>query len=186
MIIGLTGLLGAGKGTATEYIAKKYGAVTKKFSDPIRDIIKRLYQPITREHMQSLGKYLRSEFNNNNIFAETLLNDVSQSDQKLIVLEGFRHKDEYQLFRKRDDFIFVAVEASLEKRFERVKLRPENVGDQNLTLEHFKLQHEFETEQAIPSLITLADFRLDNNGTPEELIKQIDELMKKLGHEIQS
>ena len=183
MIIGLTGLLGAGKGTVTEYLSTKYGASTKKFSDPIRDILKRLYQPVTREHMQQLAKFMRSEFGVN-IFAETLLQDVSSGEQKLVVLDGFRYEDEYQLFRKKEDFIFVAVEASLEKRFERVKLRPENVGDQNLTLEHFKFQHEFETEQAIPSLIMRADFRLDNNGTKEELFKQIDEIMRKIGYDV--
>ncbi|RJO58970.1 hypothetical protein C4546_04025 [Candidatus Parcubacteria bacterium] len=185
MIIGLTGLPGAGKGTVTAYLSEKYGAVTRKFSDPIRDIIKRLYQPITREHMQGLGSFLRKEFNPN-IFAETLLNDLSRENQKLIVLDGFRYEDEYQLFRKREDFIFVAVEASLENRFARIKLRPENAGDQNLTLEHFKLQHEFETEQAIPGLIMRADFRLDNNGDKPQLFGQADELMKKLGNGIQS
>ena len=184
MIIGLTGLPGSGKGTATEYLAKKYGATTKKFSDPIRDIIKRLYQSITREHMQNIAKFIRSEFGNN-IFAETLLQDVSQANQKLIVLDGFRYEDEYQLFRKKEGFVFVAVEASLENRFVRIKLRPENAGDQNLTLEHFKLQHEFETEQAIPSLIMRADFRFDNNGDKEQLFKQVDGLMRKLGYEIQ-
>ncbi|MFA6042068.1 MAG: AAA family ATPase [Patescibacteria group bacterium] len=181
MVIGITGLPGAGKGTAAAYLVEKYGGVSKQFSGPLRDIVKRLHQSVTREHLQELAKALRGIFGNN-VLAETLLGDLKADTTPLVVMEGFRYHDEYKILRQHPDFQFVAIEASFETRLGRIQQRTENVGDGQITAESFAKQHEHETEKAIPELIALADHHIDNSGNVTQLYAQLDALMTKLGH----
>jgi dephospho-CoA kinase len=185
MVIGFTGLPGAGKGTATTYLVEKYGAVSKQFSGPLRDIVKRLHQPITRENLQDLAKALRGIFGNN-VLAETLLNDLKFEPDHLVVMEGFRYEDEYRILRQHPHFTFVAVEATFETRLARIQGRTENVGDNQITAESFAKQHEHETEKYIPELIKKADYHLDNSGSLDQLHTQLDALMSKLGYAVKS
>jgi dephospho-CoA kinase len=179
MVIGFTGQLGAGKGTATKYLVEKYGAVSRQFSGPLRDIITRLHQTITREHMQDLAKALRGVFGTN-VLAETLLSDLKSETAPIAVMEGFRYLDEYKIMRQHPHFVFVAIEAPFDVRLGRVQQRPENVGDSQVTAELFAKQHEHETEKAIPELISKADHHINNSGTIEQLYAQLDALMAKL------
>lgn len=179
MILGITGLPGAGKGTAAAYLVAKHGAVTRRFSQPLWDILARLHQPQTRENMQQLAQTLRAMFGND-IFAETLLKDLEQEKSRLIVMEGFRYEDEYVMLKRRPDFIFLGIEAAFDTRLARIQQRSEKADDQTMTAAQFKLQHEYKTEQHIPALIAKADHRLDNNGTREQLYAQLDALVATL------
>ncbi len=179
MVIGITGLPGAGKGTAAAYLVEKYGGVAKQFSGPLRDMLTRLHQPITREHMQDLAKHLREIFGKD-VFAETLLQDVQAAKESLIVMEGFRYFDEYNILKQHPNFVFVAIETTFENRLQRIQQRSENVGDGQVTAESFTKQHEHETEKGIPDLIAKADHHIDNNGTQAQLFVQLDALMAKL------
>ncbi len=179
MVIGITGLPGAGKGTAAAYLVEKYGAVAKQFSGPLRDMLKRLHKPITRENMQVLATHLREMFGKD-VFAETLLQDVAEAQEPLIVMEGFRYFDEHRIFKQLPNFTFVGIEATFETRLQRIQQRTENIGDSQVTAELFAKQHEYETERAIPELIAKADHRIDNNGDREQLYAQLDALMGKL------
>lgn len=179
MVIGITGLPGAGKGTVAAYLVEKYGAKAYRFSTPLRDILIRVYQPVTRENLQKLAASLRGLFGVN-VFAETLLQDLQKEPSPLVVMEGFRYQDEYRILRQHPGFVFVAVEATFDTRLQRIQSRTENVGDAQVTSESFAKQHEFETERAIPELIAQADHHIDNSGTVEQLKAQVDALMAKL------
>ncbi len=74
----------------------------------------------------------------------------------------------------------VYVTASLEMRFERIKNRGEKVGEKDLTFEQFKLDNERSTEVSIHEVAEHAEFRIDNNGSVEELYTQIDTMMTKV------
>jgi dephospho-CoA kinase len=179
MVIGFTGQPSAGKGTAAAYLGTKYKAVTYRFSTPPRDILNRLYQPVTRPTLQALATLLRAQFGND-IFAQTLLKDLEREQAALIVLDGIRHVDELRILRQRPDFVLVAIETPLEVRFERIQHRGENADDTTLTLEQFRKQHEHQTEQGIADLMQQADHTLKNTGTPEQLYAQLDALLEKL------
>lgn len=179
MVIGITGLPGAGKGTAAAYVVEKYGAVTKRFSQPLWDILARLHQPQTRENMQKLAQSMRALFGND-ILAETLLQDLTQETTNLIVMEGFRYQDEYAMLKRRPDFVFIGIETAFDVRLARIQQRSEKEDDRTMTAEKFKAQHEFKTEQYIPELIAKADHRIDNNGTVDQLYAQLDALMTTL------
>jgi len=179
MLIGFIGLPGAGKGTAAAYLVEKYGASAKRFSTPLRDILSRLYQPITRENMQALGTIVRASYGND-VLAETLLQDLQRDPAPLSVMEGFRYEEEFRIIRSHPGSVFVAIEAPFEVRLQRIQHRGENEGDQQVTAESFAKQHEHETERGIPALMAKCDHRVENTGSVEKLHTQLDALMKKL------
>ena len=179
MVIGLTGLPGAWKGTAAAYLVEKYGAKAHRFSTPLRDILNRVYQPITRQNMQKLATSLREIFGKD-MFAETLLKDLDKERASLAIMEGMRYEDEYRILKRNPAFRLVAIDAPFDIRLQRIRERGENDDDRTLTAEKFAQQHEYETERGIANLVALADYRLDNRGTRAELNAQLDALMAKL------
>ncbi len=179
MIIGLVGSLAAGKGTVTRYLIDTYGAKSVRFSDPLRDIIHRLYHTETREYMSHLATFLRSEFGDD-ILVRVLLHDVDATPGKLFVLDGLRYKDEYAVLSRRDDFQLWAVDTALETRYQRIIKRGENAAETELTLEQFTAQHKLPTELFTPELMKKADSTIDNNGDLKALYAQVDSLARKL------
>ena len=129
--------------------------------------------------MQELARTLRGVFGND-VLAETLLKDIEEAKESLIVMEGFRYFDEYRILKQYPHFTFVGIEVTFDNRLQRIQQRTENIGDGQVTTESFVKQHEHETERAIPELIVKADYRIDNNGAPEKLYAQLDALMVKL------
>lgn len=180
MIIGLTGLPAAGKGTVAQHLISKYGAQSIRFSDPIRDIIKRVYQEPTRESMSHTATFLRSEFGND-IFIQTLLRDIEQKKGTIFVLDGMRYPEEFEALSKRDDFKMVGVTADFDLRYERIIRRGENDKEAELTREEFKKQHLLATETFIEQLVSKAHHVIDNNGDKQSLLKAVDAIMEKYG-----
>lgn len=177
MIIGLTGPSAAGKGTIVKYLVEKYHAKQIRFSDPLRDIIHRLYQQETRENMSHLATFLRGEFGGD-ILISTLLKDIEKLEAPIFVLDGMRHLDEYHVLSRRDDFAMWSVDANIRVRYERIIQRGENLNETKLTFEQFEEQHKLKTEEHIPELIEKAYEHIDNNGTVEEMYAQVDAIMK--------
>ena len=179
MIIGLVGPLATGKGTITEYLVKTHGAKAVKFSQPLRDIIHRVYKKETREDMSALAQFLRSQYGND-ILVRTLIQDIEKMDVAIAVFDGIRYFDEYNALKERSDFVLWAVDADIAIRHNRINLRGENADDSTVTLEEFKKQHKLPTEVNIPEIMEKADAHIHNNGTLEELYAHIDALVEKL------
>jgi dephospho-CoA kinase len=72
------------------------------------------------------------------------------------------------------------VTADLKLRYERTKMRKEKDGEEDATLEQFLEEEGRLTELSIHEIGRHAEFKLNNNGTAEELKKQTDEMMKKI------
>lgn len=178
MIIGLTGPLATGKGTITEYLVKQHGAKSVKFSQPLRDIIHRVYKKETREDMSGLAQFLRAHYGND-ILVRTLIQDLEKMDVAIAVFDGIRYFDEYNALKERQDFVLWAVDADVATRHQRISVRGENADDNTVTLQEFKKQHELPTEVNIPEIMKKADAHIDNNGTREALYAQIDALVEK-------
>ncbi|HCJ52846.1 MAG: hypothetical protein A2898_04965 [Candidatus Kerfeldbacteria bacterium RIFCSPLOWO2_01_FULL_48_11] len=177
MIIGLTGLPAAGKGTIVKYLVEKYQARQIRFSDPLRDMIHRVYQEQTRESMSHFGTFVRKEFGED-ILVKTLLHDIEKMEGSLFVLDGMRFLNEFDTLSREAEFSMWAVDTELSKRYERIVKRGENTSDNTLSREQFEKQHELPTEVHIPTLMDKAHARINNNGTFEQLYAQVDLLMK--------
>ncbi|NCB45169.1 MAG: hypothetical protein EOM59_21480 [Clostridia bacterium] len=77
------------------------------------------------------------------------------------------------------NFFILAVDADSKLRYERMKARNENEGDSSKTYEDFLKDENAEADRQIPGVIKTADFLIENNGTLEELHRQIDKIIEK-------
>lgn len=173
LIFGITGQIAAGKDTVANYIISKTNAKTFKFSQVLRDVLKRIHQESTRDNMQKLSTYLRQNFGED-ILAKIIYEDIKSSNDEVIVIDGVRRYADIESLKQLDGFKLVYVDTSLENRYIRITQRMENADDKTKTFDDFKKDNEQEAESQISDLKNIADIIIDNNGSVEELYKQID------------
>lgn len=176
MIIGLTGEMGSGKGTAAQYIEEKYKASSYRFSKILIKILDILRLEHIRKYTSGISTLLRKEYGDD-IFSKVMAEDVREDGNNFIVIDGMRTLSDVKYLRKIPNFKFVFVEAETEKRFERIKKRNENPDDESKTFKGFLREHNLETEIGIRDLKQHADFAIDNNGTKEELFQKIEHII---------
>jgi dephospho-CoA kinase len=179
IIIGLAGQISSGKDTIANYVVEKYGGVSVSFSQPLRDILDRLYMPHTRENLSFLAQSLIDKFGGD-ILSKTIATEIEKSDKKIFVLPNIRRESDYFHLKDNPGFVLVGVNTDLRTCYDRLVKRNQNTDDQTKTWEQFQKDLQLSTEVAIAGLIEKASVKIDNNGTFEELYKQVDELIAKL------
>ncbi len=180
MIIGLTGRNCAGKGTIIEFLTK-IGFICYSLSDVIREELIKNNIEITRDNLIEKGREMRLNFGPA-VLAERVANKLDI--EKNYVIDSIRHTAEIEVFKKRKDFVLIEVIASPEIRFERIK----NRGRENdpKTFEEF-CKYEMEEEkneniegQQLLLCSKLAEIKIENNSTIEDLHKRLKEIVIKL------
>ncbi|HBO16462.1 MAG: hypothetical protein UR69_C0003G0074 [Candidatus Moranbacteria bacterium GW2011_GWE2_35_2-] len=177
IIFGLAGEVASGKGTVSKYLQEKHGAKVRRFSDFLRITLDAWHLEIKRENLAKLSLIMRQGFGED-VFSKAIVQGVLGDKENIVIVDGIRRIEDIEDLKKLEGFKFVYVETSLEKRYERIIKRGENSDDKTKTFEQFKKDHELETEVGIKELKTHADVIIENNGTLEDLQKQIDELVK--------
>ena len=177
IIIGLAGEMASGKGTVSEYLKSKYNSDSFRFSDTFRKILENLNLECSRKNMSDLSLVLRNTFGED-ILAKSIAKDVKKSKSEVVALDGVRRVEDIRYLKENPDFKLVFVETDIETRHKRMMKRGENKGDNKKTFEDFKKDHAMDADSRIKNLKNIADGVVDNNGTLEDLHKQVDELIK--------
>ncbi len=180
MIIGLTGTLGAGKGTVVEILKKKgfQHYSVRKFL--IEEIEKRRLE-VSRENMVLVANQLR-KMNSPSYIVEKLYEKAEQETENIII-ESIRTIGEADKIKEKGG-ILMAVDANPEIRYSRILIRQSETD--NVSFEEFLGEEKREmfsinpNEQNLSGCIIKADFILENNKTIEQLEKQVDEIIGKL------
>ena len=179
IVIGLAGEMSSGKTTVTEYIIKKYGGVSYRFSTPLSDIAERIYVEKTRINLQNISTMLRKEFGEDTL-SRILYNDVkNNTDNKIILVDGVRRKEDIVYLETMPGFSLVYINASLEQRYKRLIGRNEKIDDQTKTFEEFKKEQLHESELEISKLKDESKLIFDNSGDLDYLYTQIDKFMSE-------
>lgn len=176
IIIGLTGEICAGKGTIVKYLEKKYNANSYRFSTMLRDLLNRLYIPVSRENMQFISTAIR-QFFNEDIMAKVIARDVKNNKNKIIIVDGVRRVSDIKYLRDIKGFKLIRVIAESKIRYKRLILRKENLGDENKTYKEFLADHKKEADSQVTAVMARADFEINNNDSFENLYKQIDQII---------
>ncbi len=179
IIIGLVGTLASGKETIKKYLVEKYEAKDCKFSSSLRDVLDRLSLSVSRGNLQKISTVLREAFGEN-LLAKTIASDASKLDSKIVVIDGVRRFTDLENLNQLPNFILVKVDADPKIRYERMKIRNENEGDDQKTYEEFLADHEKEADRQIHDVMKSAKYEIENSGNLENLYKQIDEILVKL------
>ncbi len=181
IILGIIGRNAGGKTTATEYLIKKYQAVSLRFSDPLKDVLVRLRLETNRPNFQTLSTILRQNFSED-ILSKIIAQDVIDCQAKIIITEGVRRPSDITYLSKIPGFYLISIETEQKTRFARTKNRTEKTDDQNKTWEEFLSEDNKESEQKIEEIAKQAKLHIDNNGSLENLYKQLAELIIKLNN----
>ena len=111
-----------------------------------------------------------------------MLADADEESQ-VVLLESIRNPGEVQSIKDRGGYL-IATEASLEKRFEWSKKRKLSTDD--VSFERFKelelaeLESDDPAAQNLIKVISMADEVINNSGSEEEFMVQIDAVMNLL------
>ena len=178
IILGIAGEIASGKGTATGYLVKKFGASDHRFSTALRDVARRMYLEENRENLQKISTMMRENFNDN-ILSMVIYKDVENDQHDVVVIDGVRRMADIEFLKKIDGFRLLYVDAAMENRYDRITRRGENTDDNGKTFEEFRKDHEREAELQIRDLKEKADFVVDNDGTMDDLYLRIDEIIEK-------
>ena len=181
IIIGLIGEKGAGKGTASDRLIEKYSAVHYGTSKILRRTLEDLHLPVTRDNLIKLALVLKEGYGPS-VIIDSLIQDMEKDEANIIIADGIRMHGDVEPFRKKygENFYLVYVTADLQLRYSRTKLRKEKIGEADATLEQFLEEEGKLTEISIHEIGRTAEFKINNNGSSEDLAKQVDEMMRKL------
>ena len=175
MFLGITGYPCAGKGEAAN-ILKDRGFRTISISDVLREKLREMSVPVTREHLVELANFIRERAGNGALMKMT----IERIGTSNTIIESIRHPDEVlELKKAGGKFFFITAEPKT--RFERIKERKREEDPQ--TWETF-LKHELieagkgeGSGQRIRDCELMADTTIENNGTIEELKQKIDKIL---------
>ncbi len=182
LVLGFTGEAGSGKDAAAQYLHQHYGAYIHTFSTPLRDLLERLYLPITRPNLSYLSTELRKLFGEE-LFGHVIMKDIEEGLHPVTVVTGIRRTEDMVGLAESKDFHLVYIEASPETRYKRIHARGQNQDDGTKTYEEFLRENELETERSIRVLKANAEKTIENDSSVEMLHERLDTLMTSYGYE---
>ena len=182
IIIGITGTLGAGKGTIVEYLVGEKGFIHYSVRAYLLEKIREQGLQENRDSMFRLANELRSSYGPSYV-TDQLYNRAIGSG-KNCVIESIRTPGEIVSLRAKGHFYLIAADADPELRYQRILLR-QSETDQ-VSRETFLENEEREmnttdpNKQNLKKCIEMADFILLNNGTKNNLIQQVEDALVQI------
>jgi len=182
IIIGITGTLGAGKGTVVEFLEKEKGFQHYSVRGYLVEEIKKKGMVVNRDSMTSIANDLRAQHSPSYIIDELYI--MAKASSKNCVIESIRTPGEIESLRKKDRFYLFAVNASPDLRFQRIKSRAsvtDNVDfDTFLANEKREMNTDDPNKQNLGKCISMADYIFENNGSVEELVNKVSKVVEKI------
>jgi len=180
VVIGITGTIGAGKGTVVEYLINRKNFKHFSARGFLMEEIERRGLENNRDNMVAVANELR-EKNNPSFVADELLKRALELGENCVI-ESLRTPGEIESLRGKGNFTMLAVDADPKVRYERIIIR--STSTDNVSFEKFLSDEEREMDSDDPNkqnlrkCIEMADFIIENNGTLEELNSRLEEILK--------
>lgn len=181
LIIGITGTLGAGKGTIVDYLVNQKGFKHYSVSGYLTGQLLKQKRTIDRNGMREIANEIRTKFGPD--YITKILFEKAKRAKGKAVIESIRNPKEAEFIKKHGGYLF-AVDADQKTRYDRIKSRGSKKD--SVTFKEFKEQEEKESKttdpnvQNLPKCILIADYKFDNNNTIKSLYAKVEKVISKI------
>ncbi len=180
IIIGITGTLGAGKGTVVDYLTQNKGFAHFSVRAFIARELNARGLPVNRDTLTALANELRAQ-NSPSYIIEQLYKEAATLNQNCII-ESIRTPGEIASLRSFPGFFLLAVDADPQIRYLRIRKRnseTDNVSfDTFLSNEQREMNSDDSNKQNLAECIRQADYVINNNGNPEQLNQETEAFLE--------
>lgn len=181
LIVGITGTLGAGKGTVVDYLVREKGFVHFSVRGYLSGELTKKGMPVNRDTLTAIANELRAKHGPAFII-EQLYEEASRKGMACII-ESIRTTGEIDSLRARQGFVLLAVDADARIRYNRIRKRnseTDRVSFQTfLQNEEREMHSEDPNKQNLDGCIRQADFLIRNDGNLAALHLQIECFYRK-------
>ncbi len=174
----IVGMPGSGKSEVLR-IVKEKGIPVFNMGDVVTKIEpkKRGIEKVNEDVENEIRKEIRKKHGKEAIAVITA-QEIEKMHADRVVIVGLHNFEELEYFRKRFEVHLIAIEVSKEKRKERTAKREERP----LSSEDFENREKRYKEQFdIPEMMGEAEFRINNEGSVEDLKNEVGRMLAQLG-----
>ncbi len=180
-VIGVVGENGAGKATFTTFL--KAAAAPKnvaflRFSDVLVQTLNLWGIPLTRSNLQNLAIIMDGQYGKGSVTRATETR-IKKKKADVIVVEGVRWKQDVPMIKGFPNSFLVYITADTRVRYERLKARGEKVDEKTKTYEQYLKEEKAGTEVEIPEIGAGADYKIENDGTIDELREKVEKFYRE-------
>lgn len=182
IIIGITGTLGAGKGSIVNYLVNQKGFVHFSVRAFITEEIIKQGLTVNRDSMFLVANNLRALYGSGYI-AEQLYKQAINSGKNCII-ESIRTPGEVELLKSKGNFFLFAVDAEPQMRYNRISSRASETDhisyDTFVENENREMDSDDPNKQNLRKCISLADYVFINSSSFAELHKDIEIVLNQI------
>jgi dephospho-CoA kinase len=175
IVVGIAGMPGAGKAVFNA-IARQKGFTIVVMGDEIRDETRRRGLKPTPENVGEVMLRLREEEGPAAV-AKRCVPKIEKAEGNVVLVDGIRSLYEVEEFKRHfPNFVLIAIHSSPETRFQRLFRRRRS--DDPEGWETFLKRDLRELNVGLGNAIAMADYLIVNEGTKEEFMKKIHEVLE--------
>lgn len=182
IVIGITGTLGAGKGTIVDYLVNKKGYRHYSVSGYLKERLIEKGLESNRDNLRIIANEIRTRYGPDYITKKLFIKAKKQNAN--VVIESIRNPKEAEFIKSQKNGYLFAVDVNCKTRYLRIQKRASEKD--KVTFKKFcgqekkELQSKDPNAQNLPKCILMADFKLDNNGTIKQLYEKVEKVLAKI------
>jgi dephospho-CoA kinase len=179
-IIGAIGENGSGKDEILKYLKEQFNVPFLGTGDMVRDIARMEGKEPTRDNLGEISSRYFQQFGNG-YFVKLVAERIKKNGWKVAGISGIRSLDDVTILKEMlgINFILVSVTVSDQKERFRRMLSRGSQRDPDTYTKFLELDAREESIFKIREATKVADYRITNDGSLQDLHKNIEEFVKQ-------